>query len=40
VGWGARPSPAAGAIRDLAAAVAATRRERGVGIVKSLPLVS
>jgi ATP-binding protein involved in chromosome partitioning len=38
--WSAPESPAAGAIRELAAAVAETRRERGVGIVKSLPLVS
>jgi ATP-binding protein involved in chromosome partitioning len=38
--WAAPESDAAAAIRDLARAVAETRRERGVGIVKSLPLVS
>jgi ATP-binding protein involved in chromosome partitioning len=38
--WAAPESDAAIAIRELARAVAGTRRERGVGIVKSLPLVS
>jgi ATP-binding protein involved in chromosome partitioning len=38
--WSAPESDAAIAIRELARAVAETRRERGVGIVKSLPLVS
>jgi ATP-binding protein involved in chromosome partitioning len=38
--WAAPDSAAAAAIRELARAVADTRRERGVGIVKSLPLVS
>jgi ATP-binding protein involved in chromosome partitioning len=38
--WGAPESESARAIRALAEAVAASRRERGVGIVKSLPLVS
>ena len=38
--WAAPDSDAAHAIRELAAAVAAGRRERGVGIVKPLPLVS
>ena len=38
--WAAPDSEAAVALRELAGAVAGTRRERGVGIVKSLPLVS
>jgi ATP-binding protein involved in chromosome partitioning len=38
--WASPESAAAVAVRELAAAVAGTRRERGVGIVKSLPLVS
>jgi ATP-binding protein involved in chromosome partitioning len=38
--WAAPDSASAVAIRGLARAVAETRRERGVGIVKSLPLVS
>src|SRR5262245_37111197 len=38
--WAAPDSDAAAAIREVARAVADTRRERGVGIVKSLPLVS
>jgi ATP-binding protein involved in chromosome partitioning len=38
--WSAPDSEAARAIRELATAVVDTRRERGVGIVKSLPLVS
>jgi MinD-like ATPase involved in chromosome partitioning or flagellar assembly len=38
--WAEPDSDSARAIRDLAAAVVDTRRERGVGIVKSLPLVS
>jgi ATP-binding protein involved in chromosome partitioning len=38
--WAAPDSDAAVAIREVARAVADTRRERGVGIVKSLPLVS
>ena len=38
--WFAPESESARAIRELADALAGTRRERGVGIVKSLPLVS
>jgi ATP-binding protein involved in chromosome partitioning len=38
--WVDPESPASRAIRDVAAAIAESRRERGVGIVKSLPLVS
>jgi ATP-binding protein involved in chromosome partitioning len=38
--WRDPDSPAARAIVDVAEAVAATKRERGVGILKSLPVVS
>jgi len=38
--WADPDSDAAVAIAELADAVVATHRERGVGIVKSLPLVS
>jgi ATP-binding protein involved in chromosome partitioning len=38
--WAEPESESARAIRDLAVAVVETHRERGVGIVKSLPLVS
>jgi ATP-binding protein involved in chromosome partitioning len=38
--WADPESPAARALREVADAVAESRRERGVGIVKALPLVS
>lgn len=38
--WADPDSPASRAIRAVAAAIVESRRERGVGIVKSLPLVS
>jgi ATP-binding protein involved in chromosome partitioning len=38
--WVDPESPASRAIREIAVAIAESRRERGVGIVKSLPLVS